>query len=120
MKRWVGFGVIADNLIHIADHMANSDKAWDPPPLSRIPAPATPKNDPQTVTARPHHQIHSRSRSQPIASQPARDAVSTDARILRRKVAKSQTDSTRGVQPTSGKLRPVRTNARVIDWQNFD
>jgi len=27
MKRWVGFGVIADNLIHIADHMANSDKA---------------------------------------------------------------------------------------------
>jgi IS5 family transposase len=27
MKRWVGFGVIADNLIHIADHMADSDKA---------------------------------------------------------------------------------------------
>ena len=27
MKRWVGFGVIADNLIHIADHMAAGDKA---------------------------------------------------------------------------------------------
>jgi IS5 family transposase len=27
MKRWVGFGVIADNLIHIADHMAANDKA---------------------------------------------------------------------------------------------
>jgi transposase, IS5 family len=26
MKRWVGLGVIADNLIHIADHMAASDK----------------------------------------------------------------------------------------------
>jgi len=26
MKRWVGFGVIADNLIHIADHMAANDK----------------------------------------------------------------------------------------------
>ena len=27
MKRWVGFGVIADNLIHIGDHMAAQDKA---------------------------------------------------------------------------------------------
>jgi IS5 family transposase len=27
VKRWVGLGVIADNLIHIADHMAASDKA---------------------------------------------------------------------------------------------
>jgi IS5 family transposase len=27
IKRWVGFGVIADNLIHIGDHMAASDKA---------------------------------------------------------------------------------------------
>jgi IS5 family transposase len=27
MKRWVGFGVIADNLIHIGDHMAANDKA---------------------------------------------------------------------------------------------
>jgi hypothetical protein len=27
MKRWVGFGVIADNLIHIADYMAANDKA---------------------------------------------------------------------------------------------
>jgi IS5 family transposase len=26
MKRWVGLGVIADNLIHIGDHMAASDK----------------------------------------------------------------------------------------------
>ena len=27
MKRWVGFGVIADNLIHIGDHMAADEKA---------------------------------------------------------------------------------------------
>jgi IS5 family transposase len=27
MKRWVGFGVIADNLIHIGDHMAAKQKA---------------------------------------------------------------------------------------------
>jgi len=27
MKRWVGLGVIADNLIHIGDHMAAQDKA---------------------------------------------------------------------------------------------
>jgi IS5 family transposase len=27
MKRWVGLGVIADNLIHIGDHMAANDKA---------------------------------------------------------------------------------------------
>lgn len=27
MKRWVGFGVIADNLIHIGDHMAAQEKA---------------------------------------------------------------------------------------------
>jgi IS5 family transposase len=27
MKRWVGLGVIADNLIHIGDHMAASEKA---------------------------------------------------------------------------------------------
>ena len=27
MKRWVGLGVIADNLIHIGDHMAAKDKA---------------------------------------------------------------------------------------------
>jgi transposase, IS5 family len=27
MKRWVGFGVIADNLIHIGDHMASNEKA---------------------------------------------------------------------------------------------
>ena len=27
LKRWVGFGVIADNLIHIADHLAANDQA---------------------------------------------------------------------------------------------